>query len=242
MKNLKLYGVDAPSFPLICFAITLGLIVGAFFIPNVIIKIIVIVIACMPAYSGYIFLHTSLIGKFRIWDKVINDLHIDPTSNILDLGCGRGAILTKLARKLTGHGTVTGIDIWQSRDQSGNSIKRTERNLATERVGDRVKLVTANMMDLPFEDKSFDLVSASFSIHNIHEKEGRHKALAEARRVLKDTGMIVIVDTAFLQDEYKEALTGLGFSKVSIEHFGRDGWWGNPSPMMSSYAVIGKLD
>ena len=46
---------------------------------------------------------------------------------VLDMGCGRGAVLTAVARKLT-TGRVIGIDIWNTMDQSGNAREVTLRN------------------------------------------------------------------------------------------------------------------
>ena len=53
-----------------------------------------------------------------------------------------------LAERMPG-GHVTGIDLWHSRDQSGNTIANAQANLAANGVADRVELVTGDMTALP---------------------------------------------------------------------------------------------
>lgn len=66
------------------------------------------------------FLYTTRRGKFLEWDRILDRLHLRGDEGVLDMGCGRGAVLTAVARKLT-TGRVTGVDIWNKKDQSGNA-------------------------------------------------------------------------------------------------------------------------
>ncbi|WP_369473119.1 methyltransferase domain-containing protein [Secundilactobacillus kimchicus] len=69
---------------------------------------------------GTIFLRTSLKGKANIWDSLLQNESINPSGRYLDIGCGNGLVMFKLAEHLkSGH--VTGIDIWSVRDQTFNS-------------------------------------------------------------------------------------------------------------------------
>ena len=70
------------------------------------------------------------------------------------MGCGRGAVLTAVARRLT-TGRVTGIDIWSTLDQSGNAKDVTARNASLEGVADRMEIETGDMRALPFKDASW---------------------------------------------------------------------------------------
>jgi cyclopropane fatty-acyl-phospholipid synthase-like methyltransferase len=45
---------------------------------------------------------------------------------VLDIGCGRGAVLISAARRLP-QGRATGADIWRLRDQTGNSQAAAQR-------------------------------------------------------------------------------------------------------------------
>ena len=87
------------------------------------------------------FLYTTRRGKFLEWDRILDRLHLRGDERVLDMGCGRGAVLTAVARRLT-TGRVTGVDIWSTKDQSGNARDVTLRNASLEGVGDRVQIET----------------------------------------------------------------------------------------------------
>jgi len=139
-------------------------------------------------------LRTSLLGKQRIWTKLLDD--VQPASNIqvLDLGCGHGAVLNQVAQRLKLPGTMTGVDLWRSRDQSQNSMAVTRANLKVWGVSDRTNLITANMTDLPQREATYDLVTTNFALHNIEPAVQRDQALTEVVRVLKPGGTLLIVD------------------------------------------------
>src|SRR4029077_13430020 len=108
----------------------------------------------------------TLRGKFVLWAGLLDGLRLRGDERILDLGCGRGAVLLMAAQHLT-TGRAVGVDLWRRADQSGNSSEATRRNAVSEGVADRVELHTADMTALPFADDSFDLVVSSLAIHNI---------------------------------------------------------------------------
>jgi arsenite methyltransferase len=172
------------------------------------------------------FFYTTRRGKFQEWDAILENLHLRGDEEVLDIGCGRGAVLTAVARRLT-TGRVTGIDIWSRADQSGNARDVTVRNASLEGVGDRVRIDTGDMRKLPYPDAAFDLVVSSLAIHNIKSNAGRAQAIAEALRVLKPGGRLAIADiraTAL----YEKTLRALGASNVARRRLGWRFWWGNP--------------
>jgi len=172
------------------------------------------------------FFYTTRRGKFAEWERILDGVPLHGDESVLDMGCGRGAVLTAVARRLK-TGRVTGIDIWSTTDQSGNSKAVTLRNAALEGVGDRVLIETGDMRAMPFADATFDLVVSSLAIHNIPSKADRRRAVAEGFRVLKPGGRMVIADIRATAT-YADALRSLGASDVHRRRLGWRFWWGNP--------------
>jgi arsenite methyltransferase len=138
-------------------------------------------------FNAASFLYTTRRGKFQVWDEILDGLALRGDERVLDMGCGRGAVLTAVARRLT-TGRVTGVDLWRSIDQSGNSRDATLSNANAEGVTDRVELETGDMRRLPFADGSFDAIVSSLAIHNIPARADRAAAVSEAMRVLRRAG------------------------------------------------------
>jgi arsenite methyltransferase len=172
------------------------------------------------------FFHTTRRGKFRVWDEVLDDLRLRGDERVLDMGCGRGAVLTAVASRLA-TGRVTGVDLWSTHDQSGNSREVTRRNVLLEGVQDRVDVETGDMRALPFPDATFDVVVSSLAIHNIRSNAARAQAIGEAWRVLKPGGRLAIADiraTAL----YVKTLNRIGATAVARRRLGWHFWYGNP--------------
>lgn len=178
--------------------------------------------------GGIIFLHTSLRGKYLIWDKIIASLTIPQNAHILDLGCGHGAVLIKFAQKINKPGRVVGVNLWHSSDQSHNSENETKENLALLGLTNKTELLTADMSDLPLTDHSFDFVVSSLAFHNIKPQQKREQALREACRVLKTGGKLVIVDTGNNLKEYCRILKEEHFTDIYTAQAGFNGWWTGP--------------
>ncbi|MEU7886052.1 class I SAM-dependent methyltransferase [Microbispora bryophytorum] len=231
------YGVDAPG---VLAGLTLGgiaelALAAVFFgigwpIPAAVLLVGGIVLVV----GGALFAHTTLRGKFEVWDAELDRLGLTGNEQVLDLGCGRGLVLLKAAARLSS-GRATGIDLWSTRDQSGNNQDATSANARAEGVGDRVDLVTGDMRDLPFDDATFDLVVSSLAIHNIPQEEGRAEAVREAFRVLKPGGLLRIADFRNAR-RYAEVLTECGAADVEVYDLGWRFWYGGPHARTSMVA------
>jgi SAM-dependent methyltransferase len=157
----------------------------------------------------------------------------------VSLGCGRGAVLTAVARRLA-VGRVTGVDIWSKKDQSGNAKDVALHNASLEGVSDRVHIETGDMRALPYPNATFDLVVSSLAIHNIRSNADRKRAIIEGFRVLKPGGGIVIADiraTAI----YEDALRELGALHVERRRLGGDSGGAIQSPAQPSSPLQGLL-
>jgi ubiquinone/menaquinone biosynthesis C-methylase UbiE len=170
------------------------------------------------------YLYSTRRGKFRVWAELLGCLPLREDEHVLDMGCGRGVILSMLAKMLP-RGRAVGLDLWRSEDQSGNSPDATWRNLDAECVRNRCELVTADMKAVPFADSTFDLVVSSLAIHNIEGDQGRGQAVGEAVRVLKPGGRLLIADLMWTE-AYAKRLRELGMENVAEQHLDWRFWYG----------------
>lgn len=229
------YGIDAPWVPWmwVGFAVIyLGL--AAFSDPGVMTVVLVVLALVFLAAAG-LYWYTSLRGKFEVWNELLAAL--GPPSRMLDLGCGRGAVSIMAATRFPDL-VVDGVDLWRSIDQSGNSPQASAANAEANGVADRVRFSTGNMMELPFPDAGFDLVTASLSIHNIKSAQGRATAIDEAWRVLQPGGRLVILDISKTH-EYERRLAELGAADLTSRDAGWRVWWSGPW-MASRIVTAGK--
>lgn len=107
-------------------------------------------------------------------------LGLCPGERLLDAGCGTGSALFELAERLAPGGRAVGVDL-------------SEKLLAVAetRRPQTVELVCADVAALPFEDGAFDAYRAERLYQLLDEPTS---ALAEARRVLRAGGRIVLVE------------------------------------------------
>jgi SAM-dependent methyltransferase len=110
------YGIDAPMVPL---SFAIATVVFLALAPFVGLAWPWLILAAASAVQLALYLHASLRGKFRIWERLLDDAQLSGDERILDLGCGRGAVTIAAARRVP-RGAVDGVDLWRSVDQSGN--------------------------------------------------------------------------------------------------------------------------
>ncbi len=137
---------------------------------------------------------------------VIRLLGNQPIDSLLDLGTGTGRILELLSGL---YRRAVGVDA--SRDML--SVARA--NLDKSRIT-KATVRHADILNLPFEGQDFDLVTIHQVLHFFDQPE---IAIAEAARMLRPGGRLVIIDLAphtleYLRDEH--AHVRLGFSHQSM--------------------------
>jgi arsenite methyltransferase len=181
-----------------------------------------------------IYIYTTRAGKFAVWAELLDRLQLKGDERLLDIGCGRGAVLLMAAQRLP-RGRAVGIDLWSAMDQSGNAEAVTRRNAALEGVTERIELRTADMRQLPFDDNSFDVIVSSLAIHNVPGAGERAKALREAARVLKPGGKLTIADIRYTR-VYASEIAACGLTITERRSLGRRFWYG-AGPWMATRLV-----
>ena len=237
------YGFDAPIVPFslgvaAIFLLALG-VLGFLLFDIALLGVLASVCGFIFLLSAASYVYTTRRGKFRVWAELLLRIGLRGNERILDMGCGRGAVLL-MAAGLLHEGRAAGVDLWKSADQSGNAEPVTLQNAGLEGVAERVELQTADMRQLPFSEKSFDVVLSSLAIHNIPDSSGRNGAITEAVRVLKPGGKLVIVDFGGATPDYAEQLRQLGMRDIVTRSLGWRFWYGGPwaaSCLVSAYSA-----
>jgi arsenite methyltransferase len=173
--------------------------------------------------TAALFIRTTRVGKFEVWAEILDGLRLRGDETLLDLGCGRGAVLLAAA-KLLPNGRAIGVDIWRA-DQTDNSQQNTLRDAELEGVADRVEVHTADITGLPFDDDSVDVIVSSLVVHNIPNPAARAKAISEAARVLRPGGRLALVDI-WVTRRHLRQLRELGWDDARRRGLGWRMWWG----------------
>jgi len=134
--------------------------------------------------GSYDFLnHTLSLGMDDIWRKIAIKKLSNKPATILDIATGTGDFAIS-ATKYT-NATITGIDISQGMLDVGIE-KITKKGLT-----DRIKLQLADSENLPFQNNSYDAITAGFGVRNF---EDLNKGLSEMYRTLKSGGIVAILE------------------------------------------------
>ena len=115
-------------------------------------------------------------GLDRRWRRVTAQTVVQPGSRVLDACCGTGDLAVASERE---GGIVTGLDF------SAEMLVRARPK------SESIEWVDGDMLALPFEDGSFDVVTVGFGVRNVADLRA---GLIELRRVLRPGGRIAILE------------------------------------------------
>ncbi|MFX1406019.1 MAG: class I SAM-dependent methyltransferase [Promethearchaeota archaeon] len=117
--------------------------------------------------------------------KVISELkRLNPSGVILDLGCGTGNLIIKIAKAFP-ENEIIGIDI------SSEVLDIAKHNVEKKVINQDIKFKVGSAEDLPFPSESINLIISSLSLHHWLDPI---KALNEIYRVLSKNGACLIFD------------------------------------------------
>jgi SAM-dependent methyltransferase len=121
----------------------------------------------------------------RLFDRYAAQLTLPPSAQVLEVGCGTGAMLRFLAHRGDFSGKAFGID------QSPAFIEAASRFAQDENVGDRLVFRVGDAHRLDFSPETFDVVIAHTLISHVTEPAA---VLREMARVVRPGGTVVIFD------------------------------------------------
>ena len=122
----------------------------------------------------------------RMNEVLINKAHIRAGAKILDVGCGFGGTLQQINRAFD-RLYLCGLNI------DPRQLKRARAKVKPKGTNE-IKFVHGDACQLPFPDQSFDIL---FAIECAFHFRSRAAFLAEAKRVLKKNGKLIISDFVF---------------------------------------------
>lgn len=190
---------------------------------------------------------TGLFGRLTLWrmnkshskltDWGLTHTTVELQFAVLDVGCGGGRTISKLAA-IAAQGKVHGIDY------SKESVAASRRyNAQAIRVG-RVEIHLADVGKLPFPDNTYDLVTG---VETHFWWPDIAAGLHEIRRVLKPGGTLILIAEVYKGadstmsrlcekyapitgmkmltfDEHRDLLASVGFADVRIDALAVKGW------------------
>jgi ubiquinone/menaquinone biosynthesis C-methylase UbiE len=175
------------------------------------------------------------VSHSSVTDWGLKHVLIEKHFAILDVGCGGGRTIRKLAA-MTTEGMVWGVDYAEGSVAASRAINRQLIEAG------RVEIRRASVSQLPFPDDTFDLVTA---VETQYYWPNLVKDMQEILRVLKPGGTLIIIAESYkhgryesLQqpvmkllrstelgvDEQKELFSTAGYADVQIFEEQRQGW------------------
>jgi ubiquinone/menaquinone biosynthesis C-methylase UbiE len=163
--------------------------------------------------------------------------HVEVADDVvaLDVGCGGGRTVNRLA-KMAANGWIVGLDY------SEDSVVVSRRKNAEHIHDGRVEICHASVSSIPYEDDTFDLVTAMETFYFWPSPE---TDLLEVRRVMRPGGELLIactmykggkfdkrnqrfvdeIDMTYLSvDEFQELVGDSGFDHIQVEVDHDKGW------------------
>jgi SAM-dependent methyltransferase len=139
--------------------------------------------------------------------------HLHPGMDVLDAGCGVGSIALDLAPTIA-PGRIVGIDL------DPEQIELARKTAAERRI-ENVEFTTGSVLELPFDEATFDVVYANAVLFYLREQK---PALVEMRRVLRPGGLAAVSDddvsTVAVSPDWPELELAPRLFEMAVAHEG----------------------
>ncbi len=121
-----------------------------------------------------------------IRDRIVELAEPQLGDRVVDLGAGTGLLALELAPRVR---EVVAVDI------SERMLERLDEDATADGI-DNIQTLVADLRRLPLADDSATVIVSNYAFHHLDDP-GKELALAEARRVLRPGGRLVICDMMF---------------------------------------------
>jgi ubiquinone/menaquinone biosynthesis C-methylase UbiE len=133
-------------------------------------------------FLGRLLLGVMARETARFNDEVLDTVAIAPAEHILEIGFGHGRTLLAAAERAP-DARFAGIDI------ADTAVRAAERRCRALVAAGRLDLRVGDGRELPWPDATFD---AAFTVHTMYFWPEPERQLAEAHRVLRPGGRLVL--------------------------------------------------
>jgi SAM-dependent methyltransferase len=171
--------------------------------------------------AGAIIGHLMNRGNAKMNHFALEQLKVNTTDRVLEIGFGGGIILSPLVENA---GFVVGLD------RSPDVIRRAGRRFARARAGSRAAFHEGEVEAIPFDASSFEKV---ITVNTVYFWKSLDQGFRECYRVLASTGLLVVgflpkdrmdrmgmptdIFTSRTPEQMVAAIETAGFANVRIE-------------------------
>ena len=174
-------------------------------------------------------------SHYEVTGWALSHWTIEADDQILDIGCGGGATLYRMAEKVTS-GHVTGVDY------STVSVETSRKNNEANIRSGKMEVLEGSVEALPFKDDSFDKI---ITVESFYFWPNPQENLKEVLRVLKKDGTFLLVADIYqngrltekeeeniqnyrlfnpTREEFKQLFKNAGFTEIRIHTREGENW------------------
>jgi len=117
--------------------------------------------------------------------KVVKIVRKNNPKQILDIATGTGDLALMMAALKPDK--IIGLDI------SEGMLSVGKQKIAKANLSEKIDMIVGDSEEMPFDDATFDAITVSFGVRNF---ANLNKGITEIARVLKPTGVLVILETS----------------------------------------------